>query len=774
MGRNEATGQVITFYSYKGGVGRSMALANVACLLAQRCSAPERVLMIDWDLEAPGLHVFFQDRCSAAMAGNQDPKTFLDAMTGLIELLTELDRAVRQGQPANAKQSLEQAEVLLKNVDIERFVIETDIPCLSLIKAGRFDDEYASRVNSFDWAGLYERSPWLFRAFVAKLSARYRYVLIDSRTGVTDTSGICTMLMPEKLVVVFTPNRQSLFGAERRAREALEYRKQSDDLRPLVVFPLASRVEPSEPELKGKWRRDPEFGYQPLFERLFSSAYELSECNLQLYFEDVLVQHLSRYAYGEEIAVLDELQIDRLSLTRSFEHFVNWLVEQPSPWNPAIVSAFDVIAPEQVSRFANLTFARLSVEKQGIAKRVLSRLVRVAGAYEIGGNTAQQIELEELDVDAAGVIKELADARIVSLERDDKTGNTYVHLAHESIIKNWRQLNDWIEQDREFLLWTQKLRGYFIDWDRNGRHASELLSGPALLTAKQWLDERVNDISAKEISYIRASIKKQDARRQLATSITFVVILSIAAAGLWKEMTGSIEINGNSDQVSFGEVSVNDVSKRLVQVKNNSYSFPFKVNPIGLGDLSGDSSDFKVVDQCSNEIQSNIGCTIDVEFVPQAAGARRASLTVTGYFLGFVPQKKTVQLTGIGVNAPVVRVSPKTLDFGMQAVGTPGKPEKVIVENAGSLPLKITTIGRGGTNAEDFFVYTDHCTDTTVMPSKSCSIDIQFVPLQVGGRKAKLAIISNASGSPHALDLNGNAVGSLFNKSTASPIPLRR
>ena len=48
--------RVITFYSYKGGSGRSMALANVAWVLA---SNGERVLVIDWDLEAPGLHRYF-------------------------------------------------------------------------------------------------------------------------------------------------------------------------------------------------------------------------------------------------------------------------------------------------------------------------------------------------------------------------------------------------------------------------------------------------------------------------------------------------------------------------------------------------------------------------------------------------------------------------------------------------------------------------------------------------------------------------------------------
>src|SRR5436305_1706735 len=49
-------GRIVTFYSFKGGAGRSMALANVAWILASR---GERVLVIDWDLEAPGLHRYF-------------------------------------------------------------------------------------------------------------------------------------------------------------------------------------------------------------------------------------------------------------------------------------------------------------------------------------------------------------------------------------------------------------------------------------------------------------------------------------------------------------------------------------------------------------------------------------------------------------------------------------------------------------------------------------------------------------------------------------------
>src|SRR6266849_2100259 len=53
-------GDIITFYSYKGGTGRSMVLANVGYLLAtsQDYGNPQ-VLLIDWDLEAPGLERFF-------------------------------------------------------------------------------------------------------------------------------------------------------------------------------------------------------------------------------------------------------------------------------------------------------------------------------------------------------------------------------------------------------------------------------------------------------------------------------------------------------------------------------------------------------------------------------------------------------------------------------------------------------------------------------------------------------------------------------------------
>src|SRR6266700_2968299 len=62
-------GTIVTFYSYKGGVGRSFTLANIAVLLARW---GYRVLCVDWDLEAPGLYDYFQPMCTIPVGGVVD------------------------------------------------------------------------------------------------------------------------------------------------------------------------------------------------------------------------------------------------------------------------------------------------------------------------------------------------------------------------------------------------------------------------------------------------------------------------------------------------------------------------------------------------------------------------------------------------------------------------------------------------------------------------------------------------------------------------------
>lgn len=100
-------GQIVTFYSYKGGTGRTMALANVAWILA---SNGMRVLAVDWDLESPGLHKFFHP--------------FLDESTiaatpGVIEIVSEYAWAVLNPEPRPPGWYQEYARVLPHAVSLE-------------------------------------------------------------------------------------------------------------------------------------------------------------------------------------------------------------------------------------------------------------------------------------------------------------------------------------------------------------------------------------------------------------------------------------------------------------------------------------------------------------------------------------------------------------------------------------------------------------------------------------------------------------------------------
>lgn len=357
-------GTVITFYSYKGGTGRTMALANTGVELARKSAG--KVLMVDWDLEAPGLHDFFPEVEVERRKHERRP-------AGLLELF---ERANEYSERA-FELSRENACAFWDNVVFDEHVARTDEPSLHLMRAGRFDPDYGTRVSSLPWRDLFERCPDMFKAFAERLAAEYDYVLIDSRTGLTDSSGICTMLLPDRLVVVFNPNRQSLSGGIDLARRATAYRSQSADARPLIVFPLASRVEISEDELRRRWRYGSNgiAGYQPQFERLFEEAYGLPVCDLEQYFDEVQIQHTTSYAYGERIAVREESS-DRLSLARSYQRFVHALQATKGPWlfkaaeaadRSPKVAADHVLAEMEAARRFHLRLARRARRWDAIA-----------------------------------------------------------------------------------------------------------------------------------------------------------------------------------------------------------------------------------------------------------------------------------------------------------------------------------------------------------------------------------------------------------------------
>lgn len=203
--------------------------------------------------------------------------------------------------------------------------------------AGNFNDgSYSTRVNQFDWVDFFDNYPLIIPQFALYLRKKFNYTLIDSRTGYSDISGICTSIMPEKLVTVFTPNRQSLSGVVGIIQQATGYRKQSDDLHPLKIYPLPSRIEDGEKKLQKIWRfgesKQKIVGYQKQMEAVLKEVYNLKQCDLTTYFDEFQLQYVPIYSYGEEIAILSERTEDRLSLARSFEDFTEKIISSKASW----------------------------------------------------------------------------------------------------------------------------------------------------------------------------------------------------------------------------------------------------------------------------------------------------------------------------------------------------------------------------------------------------------------------------------------------------------
>ena len=299
-----STPKIVTFYSYKGGTGRSMALANVAWILA---SNAKRVLVIDWDLEAPGLHRYFHP-----FLGDKE----LVRSDGLIDFVIQYAE-LAVAKTKRAKNWYEPYADILRYATSLNFEFPKK-GTIDFVPAGRQGADYATRVNAFNWQHFYERlSGGLFLEAVKLSMADYDYVLIDSRTGVSDTSGICTIQMPNVLVVCFTLNTQSIEGAAAVAQSADAQRRTANGKRTMRIMPVPTRVELTERAKLNAGMEAARKKFDPLLWHL--------DGPIDDYWARVSVQYQPFYAYEEVLAVFGDAPGNPQSMLASMEALASWI-----------------------------------------------------------------------------------------------------------------------------------------------------------------------------------------------------------------------------------------------------------------------------------------------------------------------------------------------------------------------------------------------------------------------------------------------------------------
>jgi hypothetical protein len=331
---------IYTFYSFKGGVGRSMALANVAELFYRKGL---KVLVVDFDLEAPGLERFFNVP-HAVLSPDEilSRRGILDMLLSYKELRSLDRRNSQKASQADSRAPLASSpsEPLttfispiyedagdLNPMNTSSVTNDTRRGSLSIISAGRRDGNqfanYAKGLRSFDWDDFYAN--WegerFFESFRQQAEEIADVVLIDSRTGVTEMSGVCTYQLADVVVMFVAPNEQNLNGILMMTRslanpELVELGRNGRNLSLLFV---PSRVEGAESDSLTLFAQE----FQATLGQFFKPDLKFEKG----FFLDLKIPYVPYYAYNENIAVREPERLTNNEMIDAYDRLTSTLIQ---------------------------------------------------------------------------------------------------------------------------------------------------------------------------------------------------------------------------------------------------------------------------------------------------------------------------------------------------------------------------------------------------------------------------------------------------------------
>ena len=403
-------GFIVTFYSYKGGVGRSMAVANIGILLAR---LGFKTLIVDWDLEAPGIENYYKDY--------SDLKS-IDQKEGLIDFLLRI--ADDENLDASGWIELTQ-EINLRG---------NKAP-LHLIKAGKRDITYFQKVRNFDVRQFYEVSKggYQIEYLRKQWSENYDFVLIDSRTGVTDSGGICTVQLPDILFLLFSATEQSLAGIINIANNVFLARQELPfDRLKLLMVPIASRFDvDKEFELSAQWLSESASRLSTLFADWLPTTVSAIDI-LQI----TKIPYKAYFSFGEKLAVIEESAIEKSSLSYAYK-IIAALVSQKLENIEGLLTSQDSYIAQASNKGSHIFIShsskdeifvrdlRINLETHGLSVWIDSRSTseesRLSPAVERAIEQARQVivVLSPNSIESAWTRSEISKALQVEKERKD-------------------------------------------------------------------------------------------------------------------------------------------------------------------------------------------------------------------------------------------------------------------------------------------------------------------------------------------------------------------
>jgi WD40 repeat protein len=171
-----------------------------------------------------------------------------------------------------------------------------------------------------------------------------------------------------------------------------------------------------------------------------------------------------------------------------------------------------------LAKHAEAVYEQLSEADKKRAERVLIQLVRPGEGTE---DTRCIASRDAVSGDNWDLVTQLASSRLVVTGREEEQGAETVEVVHEALIREWTRLRGWMEDNREFRTWQERLKGRMREWEAMSKDEGALLRGLSLAEAKEWLNNRQDELSATEREFIQESLalrerekKEQERKRE--------------------------------------------------------------------------------------------------------------------------------------------------------------------------------------------------------------------------------------------------------------------
>lgn len=375
--------KTITFYSYKGGVGRTLALSNIAIRLSE---LGKKVCLLDFDLEAPGLPFKFKNNKKVIKSGIVD-YIYEYSFNGIIP--DKINKYSISIEPLNSN----------------------FLP-IQLIPAGNIEtNEYWKKLSQINWSEMFYSENGQGVRFILDLKAKIEkefspdVLLIDSRTGITDISGITLKLLADEVVILSSYNDEGLFGSKKIINSLLDNSNSLFGKTPKIDFILTRLPFRDEPSDKTK-----ENSLLLKVKKDLNSSLGISDLDISIIHSDRRLEENERQLIGYEY------EEKSVSISNDYLKLFDTLTS-------------DILSKDEVSLFKNKKIAEKEYNKSLIEKEFSKKMQFLNRAIELD-STKWEFFFERgyLLLEMNEYNKAILDYN-VSLKLNPNNVNIYTHLA---------------------------------------------------------------------------------------------------------------------------------------------------------------------------------------------------------------------------------------------------------------------------------------------------------------------------------------------------------